>query len=244
VVTATANVKLRHMDSGTAREPAVRRFTADEAIRMAEEGILGEDEHYELLGGRFVDSDPTTGDEIIRRFTGDEAIRLVESGIIGEDEHVELLDGAFVEMSPQGPPHTSALVRLAKRLRAAYGERGDVREEKPLATSRHNLPEPDIAIVPSREDDYSASHPTGRDAILVVELAYSSQSTDRRKAAAYAAGGVAVYWLLDLAARKLEVRSAPEDGAYQVVQILGEHDTVALPESSERWLVRDLLPTK
>jgi hypothetical protein len=100
------------MDSGTTNEPTptFRRFTADEAMRMVELGIVGEDEHFELLGGEFVDSDPATGDELIRRFTGDEgdeAMRLVESGIIGENEHVELLDGAFVEMSPQGP-HTRA----------------------------------------------------------------------------------------------------------------------------------------
>lgn len=235
------------MDSGTSNEPTptptLRRFTADEAMRMVELGIVGEDEHFELLGGKFVDSDPATGDELIRRFTGDEALRLVDSGIIGEDEHVELLDGAFVEMSPQGPPHTSAIMRLARRLRAAYDGRADVREEKPLATGQHNLPEPDLAVVHLREDEYSTSHPTGREAVLVVELAYSSQHTDRRKAAIYAAGSVRTLWLLDLVARRLEVRTLPEGGAYQVVQILGENDTVALPESSERWVVRDLLPS-
>ena len=240
MVIATANVRLGRMEMGRSDEPTIRRFTTDEAMRMVELGIVGEDEHFELLDGELVDSDPTTGDEVIRRFTGDEAIRLVESGIIGEDEHVELLGGAFVEVSPQGPPHTSAIMRLARRLRAAY-EGADVREEKPLATSHHNLPEPDIAVVRPREDDYSTSHPTGRDTVLVVELAYSSHRADRRKAAAYAAGGVVVYWLLDLVARKLEIRTNPVGDAYQVTRILDEDDIVELPESSERWLVRDLL---
>ncbi|HTA20032.1 MAG TPA: hypothetical protein VK989_12105, partial [Polyangia bacterium] len=115
MIIATVNVKLSHMEAGGSGEAAVRRFTADEAIRMVEEGIVGENEHYELLDGKFVDSDPATGDEIIRRFTGDEAIRLVETGIVSEDEHVELLDGAFVEMSPQGPEHASAIAMLADR---------------------------------------------------------------------------------------------------------------------------------
>jgi Uma2 family endonuclease len=202
VVTATANVRLGHMDSGTSNGPT-----------------------------------PT-----FRRFTADEAMRMVELGIVGEDEHVELLDGAFVEMSPQGPPHTSAIMRLAKRLRAAYEGRADVREEKPLATGQHNLPEPDIAVVQLREDEYSTSHPNGREAVLVVELAYSSQHSDRRKASIYAVGNVRTLWLLDLVARRLEVRTLPATGAYQVVQILGEDDTVALPESSERWIVGELLP--
>ncbi|MDB4980747.1 MAG: hypothetical protein JWM82_1499 [Myxococcales bacterium] len=101
VVIATSNVRLGPMDSGTSDEPTppltLRRFTADEAMRMVEIGIVGEDEPFELLGGEFVDSDPTTGDELIRRFTGDEAMRLVESGIIGENEHVELGAGDDAE---------------------------------------------------------------------------------------------------------------------------------------------------
>jgi Uma2 family endonuclease len=244
VVTATANVKLGRMHSGTAREPPIRRFTADEAMRMSEAGILRDDEHFELLDGEFVDSNPETGEPFIRRFTGDEAIRLVELGIVGQDEHVELLDGALVEMSPQSAQHSAAVRRLAKRLRQAFGERAEVFEEKPLAASPHDLPEPDLAVVRPREDGYSISHPTGHDAILVVEVAWSSHSIDRRKAAIFAKAGVPVYWLLDIASGRLEVRAELEDGAYGATAVLREDDSVALPESSERWPVRDLLPTK
>jgi Uma2 family endonuclease len=178
----------------------------------------------------------------VRRFTADEAIRMVEAGILGEDEHLELLDGALIEMSPQGPRHAAATARLARRLRAIYEGTFDVREEKPLATSAHDLPEPDVAVVRSRDDDYLESHPTGRDAALVVELAWSSQRIDRRKASVYAAGNVAIYWLVDLAARKLELRTTPVAGAYTVTRILGEDDVVELPESDARLAVRDLFP--
>jgi Uma2 family endonuclease len=178
----------------------------------------------------------------VRRFTADEAMRMVEVGIVGEDEHVELLDGALVEMSPQGPRHAVATRRLANRLRRAFTEGFQVLEEKPLAASEHDLPEPDVAVVRNRSDDYLQSHPTGVDAILVVELALSSQRIDRRKASIYAAGGVEVYWLVDLAARRLELRTTPVGGVYQVTRILGEDDVVELPQSTERWIVRDLLP--
>jgi Uma2 family endonuclease len=241
VATATVDVRLAYMDTGASDEPKVRRLTADEAIRMSEAGILRDDEHFELLGGELVDSDPATGHEIIRRFTGDEAVRMVDVGILGEDEHFELLDGALVEMSPQGPPHSNAILRLAEALRAVYKGRGHIREEKPFVTSPHDLPEPDISLIRGRIGDY-AEHPAGRDAILIIEIAHSSQSIDRRKAAIYAAGRVGVYWLVDLMARKLEVRTVPEAGSSQATQILGEDDEIALPESSERWFVRDLLP--
>jgi Uma2 family endonuclease len=179
----------------------------------------------------------------VRRFTADEAIRMVEAGIVGEDEHLELLDGALVEMSPQGRGHVIALTKLARKLEGAYTPAAHVLEEKPLAASRHDLPEPDIAVYRGRLDDYPR-HPTGPDAILVVELAWSSQRIDRRKASVYAAGGVEAYWLVDLKARRLEVRTTPVDGAYQVTRILDENDVVELPElhPDVRWTVRDLLP--
>jgi Uma2 family endonuclease len=133
--------------------------------------------------------------------------------------------------------------KLAEKLRAAYAGNCQVLEEKPLATSRYDLPEPDVAVVRGQIDDY-AQHPTGHDAILVVELAWSSQHIDRRKAATYAAGGVETYWVVDLKARKLEVRTTPVNGAYQVTRVLGEDDVVDLPQCQPavRWTVRDLLP--
>ena len=166
---------------------------------------------------------------------------MVEAGILGEDEHVELLDGALVEMSPQGRDHVIAMTKLARRLEGIYATNAHVLEDKPLSTSPHDLPEPDVAVYRGRLEDYP-EHPIGRDAILVAEVAWSSLRIDRQKASIYAAGGVEVYWLLDLQARKLEVRTTPVDGAYQVTWILGEDDVVELPESDVRWTVRDLLP--
>jgi Uma2 family endonuclease len=89
---------------------------------------------------------------------------------------------------------------------------------------------------------FALRHPTGAEAVLVAEIAWTSQRVNRRKAAIYAAGAVEVYWLVDLAARKLELRTTPVDGVYLVTRVLGEDDVVELPESSERWRVRDLLP--
>jgi Uma2 family endonuclease len=198
VASTTANVKLVHMETG--ERPRVRRFTADEAMRM------------------------------------------VDAGILGDDEPVELLEGALVEMSPQGPRHAFATIRLAQRLRGVYAEDAHVREEKPLAASEHDLPEPDVAVVRGRESACADRHPSGADAILIVQLALTSQRIDRRKASIYASAGVEVYWLVDLAARRLEVRTTPVDGAYQVTQVLAEDDVVELPGSGARWTVRDLLP--
>jgi Uma2 family endonuclease len=177
-----------------------------------------------------------------RRFTADEAMRMVDAGILRKDEPLELLDGRLVEVSPQGPMHAAATTKLAKRLDRLYPESPHIRQEKPLATSEHDLPEPDIAVIRGRDVDYTERHPTGADAIVVIEIAWSSHREDRRKASVYAAGGVEVYWLVDLAARRLEVRTTPVDGAYAVTRVLGEDDVVELPETDARLTVRELLP--
>ena len=209
---------------------------------MVEEGIVGEDEHYELLEERSSIQTRHRSDEIIRRFTGDEAIRLVETGIIGEGEHVELLEGAFVEMSPQGPEHADAIANLGDRLRVVYPGARRIRTQMPIAIGPYSFPEPDIAVVRGRPGAYAHRHPTGPETVLVVELAWSSQNENRYKAAIYASGGVEVYWLVDLAARRLELRTTRVDGSYQVTRILGEDVVVELPESDVRLTVRDLLP--
>src|SRR5436190_11722511 len=123
----------------------------------------------------------------IRRLTVEETLRMLDAGILEEDEPVELLDGVLVEMTPQGPTHSSGTGDLADRLREAYGGRACVREEKPLVASVHSLPEPDVAVVRGRQGTYAKRHPTGADALLVVELALTSRALDRRKAAIYAA---------------------------------------------------------
>jgi Uma2 family endonuclease len=178
----------------------------------------------------------------IRRLTADEVLRMVALGIVREDEPVELLGGVLVEMSPQGPIHAVATTRLADRLRGTYFGRAHVREEKPLAAGTYSLPEPDIAVVRGDVGAYAERHPTGADAILVVELAWSWQEEDRRKADIYAAAGVPVYWLVDLAARKLELRASPDAGVYAVRETLGENDVVELPTLSGELRVQQLLP--
>ncbi|MEM6790808.1 MAG: Uma2 family endonuclease [Myxococcota bacterium] len=177
----------------------------------------------------------------LRRLTVDEALRMVQAGVLGEHEPVELLDGWLVEMSPQGPLHASSTTNLADRLRETYTDDGHVREEKPLACGIHSLPEPDVAVVKGIPADYVTQHPSGSDAILVVELAWSSLDEDRSKAKIYAASGVPVYWLVDLVARTVTVHTSPSSGGYRDVAPLHEGTMVPLPGRSMAWPVKELL---
>lgn len=178
-----------------------------------------------------------------RRFTVDEVLAMVDAGILREDERLELLDGELIVMPPQGPPHAGTTTRLDNRLHRIYGTGYVVREAKPMIADERSLPEPDHAVFRGDERSFDARHPRGDEAVLIIEVAWSSQSTDRSKAALYARAGVPIYWLLDIDKRRLEVYSDPlGDGEYSLVRILGEHDEVTPPETTARWCVTDLLP--
>jgi Uma2 family endonuclease len=83
--------------------------------------------------------------------------------------------------------------------------------QSPLALLDDSEPEPDLAIVPS--GDYVRRLPTT--ALLVVEVADSSLKKDRLvKAELYAAAGIPEYWLVNLTARVIEVRTAPAERRY------------------------------
>jgi Uma2 family endonuclease len=178
-----------------------------------------------------------------RRFTADEVLRMVESGVLGEDEPLELLDGELVVVSPQGPPHADAATTLHELLVKAYEEKGvQVRDDKPLLVSPVSLPEPDLAVVLGTRGSFTKRHPRGDEAWLVVELARTSLPLDRAKAAVYAAGGVPVYWIVDVEARRIEVHADPHaDGHYGVVHVLSEDDPAPLPGTDAVVRARDFL---
>jgi Uma2 family endonuclease len=185
------------------------------------------------------------GLDVRRRFRADEVIRMVEMGILREDDRIELVNGELLMVPPQGPEHGGIKDDLHERLARAYADEDvHVINQRPLVAGDLGLPEPDLAIIRGRARDYLTRHPTGADALLVIEIAKSSQARDREKAADYARGGVPVYWLLDLAERRLDVHEGPlpEAARYRQITSLAEGDEVSLPNLRLRWSVSSLLP--
>ncbi|RYD34224.1 MAG: Uma2 family endonuclease [Verrucomicrobiaceae bacterium] len=75
-----------------------------------------------------------------------------------------------------------------------------------------SCPEPDLCVVPGPRDLYAVHHP--RTALLVIEVAISSESLDREKAAIYAEAKVGEYWIVMPERRTVERFTHPHDGAY------------------------------
>lgn len=180
----------------------------------------------------------------VRRWTRAEYDRLIALGLLGEDERVQLVEGEILEMSPQSAPHMAAIRLVEEALRAAFGPGFDVRVQGPLALGPDSEPEPDVAVVRGGPRDYRDHHPTGQDAVLVVEVADASLRFDReRKGKVYAAARVPEYWVVNLESRVLEVYREPEQGRYTSCLVYGPGDAVAPLFSPRAHIaVADLLP--
>jgi Uma2 family endonuclease len=155
---------------------------------------------------------------------------LVDAGILTEDDPVELLGGWLIRKMTQEPAHPVAVDMIrdafANRLtRPCY-----VRTQAPI-TLPEGEPEPDVALVRGKREDFLQRHP-GPDAILMaVEVADTSLARDRGvKRQIYAQAGIPVYWIVNLVEREIEVYTEPQSTAdptdYRQRHDYGPADTI------------------
>src|SRR3982751_959748 len=138
-----------------------------------------------------------------RLFTVEEYYEMARVGILKPDERVELLDGEIVRMNAIGSPHAWCVKRL-NRTFSVFDDRCLVSVQDPLRLDVRSEPEPDIAVI--RQDAPQDRHPGPAAALLVVEVADSSISVDRRrKRPMYARAGIPEYWVVDLNADRVEI---------------------------------------
>jgi len=107
----------------------------------------------------------------------------------------------------------------------ALDPRALVRIQQPFVAHDESEPEPDVAVVP--DGIYADAHPDR--ASLVIEVADSSLEYDREtKGPLYAASGVDEYWIVDVAARAIEVYSHPVNGRYRNLHTVDTDGAVAI----------------
>jgi Uma2 family endonuclease len=141
---------------------------------------------------------------------------MIAHGLV--NPHVELIRGFFVEKMPKSPLHELLTDRLFRILDRSIAERCWVRKEGPLSLT-DSEPEPDVSIVAGSDADYAASHP--QTALLVVEVAVSSEEIDREKGLLYAEAGVAEYWLVLATQQRIEIHTQPSATGWGSIRSVG-----------------------
>lgn len=145
-----------------------------------------------------------------KRFTVNEYDRLAELGFFGEDDRVELIKGEIITMAAKGTRHSAFNRRLIRELSKLIGDRATLQSQDPVVISTHSEPEPDIAVLKNRDDDYLDTHPIPTEVLLLIEIADSSLKYDQEiKLSIYAEAEISHYWIFNLLDNCLECYSEP-----------------------------------
>ena len=150
-----------------------------------------------------------------RRFHVAEYYQMAAAGVLKPEDRVELIEGEVIKMSPIGSKHAACVMRLNDLLHEKFGSKR-ICSQSPVRLNDYSEPEPDVALVKSRDDYYELQHPTTADTLLIIEVADTTVLTDRNiKIPLYARAGVPEVWLVNLPAQTIEIFSHPRDGVYQ-----------------------------
>ncbi len=144
-----------------------------------------------------------------RRFTVAEYHKLIEVGVLTENDDLELLDGYLVEKMSRNPPHDGTIQLVEDAVRALLPTGWCVRVQSAVTLSRSE-PEPDLTVASGDKRSYLSRHPGAAEVGLVIEVSDSSLDSDRDdKIPIYARDGIAVYWIVNLVNRQIEVYEQP-----------------------------------
>jgi Uma2 family endonuclease len=166
--------------------------------------------------------------------SAEEYLRMGEADVFASDARLELIEGEIIEMAPIGGPHLARVNKLNRLFVERSGDRAIVSVQNPLVISERSVPQPDLALLTPREDEYERSLPKSSDVLLAVEVADSTLGFDlRTKAPLYARCGVTELWVVDVNEHVVHVFRDPGATGYGLSLTLKPGQSVkclALPE--------------
>jgi Uma2 family endonuclease len=167
----------------------------------------------------------------IRPLTVNEYHRMGDAGIFAESERVELIEGQLIAMSPIGSPHFAAVNTLNRLLVRGVGDLAVVSVQNPVRLNDRSEPEPDVAVIRPRDDEYRSGLPGPADVLLIIEVASSSIDYDRSvKSALYARHSIPEFWIVNLDLARVEVYRSPNvnRSSYSSVSHIGRDGTLEI----------------
>ena len=153
-----------------------------------------------------------------------------EAGVFSPEARFELIDGEIIEMAPIGSPHAGAVNVLTRLFIHLVRDDAVVSVQNPLVLGERSVPQPDLALLKSRVDNYSNAHPVAADALLVVEVADTSLAFDTgTKVPLYGRNGIQEVWVVDLRERAVRVYRDPSPSGYKTsFYVAGDEQLAAL----------------
>lgn len=182
-----------------------------------------------------------------KRFTIEEYHRLGELGFFTPDERVELIRGEIIKMPTKNTPHSFCNTRLWQELFKLLRESATLRVQEPIILPPDSEPQPDVAIVRNRDDNYISSHPMPDDIFLIIEISDATLKFDRKtKLSLYAQANILHYWIFNLIDNYLEIYSQPYQDTqkkfnYRHKQIALPNETIPLPHFPDKSLNLSLI---
>ncbi len=148
-----------------------------------------------------------------RRFTVAELEQMAAAGIIQEDERIELIGGEIVPMSPKGNRHEIVKIALNLYWARRLPEHLLFATETTFRLSQDTYLEPDFVFYAKAT---GIAGLTAATAELAVEIADTSLGYDLgRKAALYAAFGIAELWVIDAVKLVTRIHRDPSPTGYR-----------------------------
>jgi Uma2 family endonuclease len=168
--------------------------------------------------------------------TAQEFLRMAAADVFATDMRLELMEGEIIEMPPTGSAHAAVVNSLAAIMNDACGKQVIVSVQNPIIVGDQSVPQPDLALLRTREDKYFHQHPTPADVLLVTEVSDTTLRFDlEKKASLYAAAGIPETWVIDVEQRVLHALRAATPSGYlrkSVIDASGTITASAVPRAS------------
>ena len=145
------------------------------------------------------------------------------------------MDGVILKAMAPSPRHSLLVTKLLQMFWAFCDQQTCyVQSVQPVRLNPHFEPVPDLALIRGPITQFEERFPGPEDVLLIVEVAQSSLTFDRReKQQAYAAAGIPEYWIVNLRDNQVEVFRQPEGEAYASTQIYTLGEAVPVPVKPE-----------
>lgn len=177
-----------------------------------------------------------TPEDFAARFTTREFLTMCESDVFA-DMKMELVDGELQRMMPPMNRHGARQAKVMIRLAGIVAE-GRLIGEVGIDLGNDTVVACDLAIVHDSIEQNRLLLP--EELHLVVEIAETTAARDLGlKRLAYAAAGIAHYWVVDGVRAVIHVHAEPVDGDYAMIHTVRFGEPLAVPGADNATIVID-----